>query len=421
MFYHRRTMVDTSLDVSAVLATLRDRWGAAAPQRLGTDGGGRDRTESDDRHGSVMGSLATVPLPADGPSPLSLPADGRIVPTGFAALDAILGPGGIPRRAGLAVRGDHSSGKTTLALRLVAEAQAAGSIVAWLDLDHGLDPVEAVARGVRLEWLIVLAPDTLDEGLAMAGALLQGRAVDLLVADLTTAPRSATTEPRTGAGPSATTAGPSAAAGQRRPRGPSTADRLHRLAALARRADVLLVVLAPPGLPAGLTGAVGESTGVHLELARQAWIRLGRDVVGQRIEVNVARNRFGPLGRRAELRILYAQGGERDDCLRSSSLLREIPTGVPPGGRIPATASPSTSDAPIHPIAETPTHATAPSLLAAPAPPPRPIPLRVVPDRAARPRRPAVGPGARPRRRSRGDGDGRPARDAPGRGASTGT
>ena len=195
MFYHRQTMADPSFDVTAALATLRDRWGAAAPRRLGTDGGGRDRAEADDRHGSVIGSLATVPLPADEPGPLPLPDDGRIVPTGFAALDAILGPGGVPRRAGLAVRGDHSSGKTTLALRLVAEAQAAGSIVAWLDLARGLDPVEAVARGVRLEWLIVLAPETLDEGLAMAGALLQGRAVDLIVADLVAEPRDAA-EPR---------------------------------------------------------------------------------------------------------------------------------------------------------------------------------------------------------------------------------
>ena len=69
-------------------------------------------------------------------------------------------------------------------MRLVAEAQAAGSIAAWLDLSRSLDPVEAVARGVRLEWLVVLTPDSLDEGLAMAGSLVQGRAVDLLVVDL---------------------------------------------------------------------------------------------------------------------------------------------------------------------------------------------------------------------------------------------
>ncbi|HYC06723.1 MAG TPA: hypothetical protein VEG29_02270 [Candidatus Binatia bacterium] len=362
----------------------------------------------------MIGSLATVPLPVDLPAdlpvdePVSLPpsSDGRIVPTGFAALDAILGPGGVPRRAGLAVRGDHSSGKTTLALRLVAEAQAAGSIVAWLDLARGLDPVEAVARGVRLEWLIVLAPDTLDEGLAMAGALLQGRAVDLIVADLTAEHR---TEPRTEPRTERLAAGPSTPGRGRRV--PSAAERLHRLAALARRSDALLVVLAPPGLPAGLSGALGESAGLHLELARQAWIRLGRDVVGQRIEVSVARNRFGPPGRRTELRILYPQGGERDDCLRSESLLREIPIGVPPRRRALPDGLPR-PQAPVLPIAETTTHATPPPPLAASPPPPRPIALHVVPDRAGGPRRTAMGSGRRPRRRPGGDGDGRPAGDA---------
>src|SRR5438093_1369234 len=191
-------MASVSPDVAAALATLRDRWGGAAPRMLGHG--------SAAAHGAVVGALATVPLAEVASlaevAPLGLPAwdetepagtslpgvvpadDGRVVPTGFAALDAILGPGGVPRQASLAVRGDHSSGKTTLALRLVAEAQATGSIVAWLDLARSLDPVEAVARGVRLEWLVVLVPETLDEGLAMAGALLQGRAVDILVADL---------------------------------------------------------------------------------------------------------------------------------------------------------------------------------------------------------------------------------------------
>ena len=85
---------------------------------------------------------------------------------------------------GVALRGDASSGRTTLALRLAAEAQAAGSIVAWLDLAAALDPVEAVARGVELAWLVVVTPADAEEGLAIAGSLLAGRAVDLLVIDL---------------------------------------------------------------------------------------------------------------------------------------------------------------------------------------------------------------------------------------------
>src|SRR6266542_2034908 len=88
------------------------------------------------------------------------------------------------RSASVALRGDGSSGRTTLVHRLAAEAQATGAIVAWVDLARSFDPIEAVARGVRLEWLVVITPETLDEGLAIGGQLLASRSVDLLVLDL---------------------------------------------------------------------------------------------------------------------------------------------------------------------------------------------------------------------------------------------
>jgi RecA/RadA recombinase len=346
-------------DVNAALASLRTRWGAAAPRRA-ADHHATDHRTTGDRTtdhrttvGDVVGALATAPLPV----PVDeRPRPGTVVGTGFAELDAILGPGGVPRTASVAIRGAGSSGGTTLALRLAAEAQEAGSIVAWLDLARGFDPVEAVARGVRLEWLVVLTPETVDEGLAIAGTLLNGRTVDLLVVDLP-----ARLEP-----------------GARQSR---LGDRLHRLAAVARRAEALLVVLEPTGLASGLATAVAESTGLRLELARRSWIRLGGDVVGQRTEVTVARNRFGPPGRRAELRILYADGGERDACLRRDELLAD----AAPSTRAPATPSRKRD------------HATTPPLLAPPAARSRPLPptLRVVDgaggrEPADRPRRPAV-------------------------------
>ena len=164
-----------------------------------------------DLHLAVEGALARAPMPLDDPDDLDRPDaptprlvplapagsrpgprrrtpdadDGRVVPTGFA------GPRRHPRaRAGcrasatVALRGDASSGKTTLALRVAAEAQATGAIVAWLDLARAFDPVEAVARGVRPEWLVVLTPVDLEEALALSAALLAARTVDLLVVDL---------------------------------------------------------------------------------------------------------------------------------------------------------------------------------------------------------------------------------------------
>ena len=263
-----------------------------------------------------------------------------------------------------------SSGRTTLSLRVAAEAQAQGSVVAWLDLSRSFDPVEAVARGVDLEWLVVITPASLDEGLSIAGSLLAGRSVDLLVLDLPGGRLARTDTP------------------------PKVADRLHRLAALARRAETLLLILDAPGLAGGLATAVAQSTGIRLELARRSWVRLGRDVVGQRTEALIAHNRHGPPGRRATLRILYADGGERDACLADDALLID---------HAPVHEAP---DREIH-------HATAPPVPAAPATPPGAGPtLRALPARPARAGRPAVGSGSGHRRRPDRPGARRPARDA---------
>jgi RecA/RadA recombinase len=384
-------------DVSEALATLQARWGAAAPRRGG-----------DALLHPVEGALARAPMPlpdddepdhrptpVDGPRPVDGPArgapiaaprprptdpspdlDGRVVPTGFAALDEVLGTAGLPRTATVALRGQPSSGRTTVALRVVAEAQAGGAIAAWLDLARAFDPVEAVTRGVRPEWLVVLTPHDLEEALAIAGSLLAARTVDLLVVDLPD-----------GRDP--------AVAGKR------VGDRLDRLAALARRAGTLLLVLEPVALGRTLAAAVAQASGLRLELRRTGWIRLGRDVVGQRSAVEVARNRYGPPGRRAELEIRYAEGGARDACLQRDELLDGTPSGAPPG--LPAEPS---GTPPLLPLAElngplpsTDDHAPAAPALAPSAPAPRQGQdgdavsrrhLRLVAARPDRPRRPAL-------------------------------
>lgn len=360
-------------DVTAAVASLQARWGAAAPRI--TEGA----------LALAPADAATSPEPTH-PEPAASPND-RVVRTGFAALDAILGPGGLPRSASVAIRGDGSSGRTTLVLRLAAEAQATGAIVAWVDLARSFDPVEAVARGVRLEWLVVITPETLDEGLAIGGMLLAGRSVDLLVLDLPGG-RLAASDRRSAA---AARERPASIADRERPAG--IAGRLGRLAALARRSETLFIVLEPPGLTGPLAGAVAESTGLRLELARRSWIRLGRDIVGQRTEALVARNRYGPPGRRATLRILYADGGERDACLRRDGLLIDQAPAIHPE-RVQRDATPSSLPTP---------------------PPPRArqgASLRALPARPAHPGRPTVGSGQGPGRRPGSPGTGRSTGDA---------
>jgi len=248
-------------------------------------------------HGALALAPALDPVPAPVPRthPLA-PIGNDIASTGFPQLDAAIGPGGLPRQVSAALRGDLSSGKTTLALRCIAEAQARGAIAAWLDLTQSLDPLEAVARGVDLRWLLAIRPADPAQGFALAAALLSGRAVDFLVVDL----------------PAGLPARQEAA--------------LRRLAGHARRVAARFIVLEPPILPGNLHGALAEVTGLRLELEREGWIRLGRDVVGQQTRVTVAKNRFGPPGRHVVLEIHYTHEGERDAATHRFGGLRDAPS-----------------------------------------------------------------------------------------------
>jgi RecA/RadA recombinase len=313
----RGAMERSHESLERALATLQTRWGSAAV-RLGN---GRPTGSAAVEQGlpAVHGALALAVLPDSHPgAPQPAPAAG-VISTGFPALDAILGPMGLPAEASVAVRGGPSSGKTTLALRCAAEAQASGDIVAWLDLARAFDPVEAVGRGVDLRWLLVIRPAAVPEGLSLAGSLLTGRCIGLLVVDLPARLHVHLDQ------------------------------QLRRLAAHARRVGARLILLEPASLAGSLGAALAGSTSLRLELERRAWLRLGRDVVGQRTAVAVAKNRYGPPGRSVDLDIHYLAEGERslathqlasDDAGTVPALAPPVglaPTGelAPTGGQVP--------------------------------------------------------------------------------------
>ncbi len=263
MFYAAGMPAQPAL--GSALARLESRWGSAAV-RVGV---GTDRPPVD-------GALALEVAPADAVASL---AD-EVVPTGFARLDALLGTGGLPRGASASFRGARSSGKTTIALHCLAQAQARGGIVAFLDLCRIFDPLEAVARGIDLRWLLVLRPQDAAEGWAIAAALVAGRQIDLLVIDLPERLRPANDAP------------------------------LRRLAAHARRSSVRMIVLEPQDLTPAVHGALAESVAMRLELEPRGWLRAGRDIVGRCVAVNVAKNHFGAPGRATEIEIRYLADGE---------------------------------------------------------------------------------------------------------------
>jgi hypothetical protein len=305
--------------LTTALARLESRWGSAAV-RIASDGrtptasgadrfarsSGRRPAAEEIASGSraaalgaaeeisypqVDGALALAiraqPAPELDPTnetrPYSLPDE--IVPTGFVRLDALLGTGGLPRGVSASFRGARSSGKTALALHCLAQAQARGGIVAFLDLCRIFDPLEAAARGVDLRWLLVLRPADIDEGWALSAALVAGRQIDLLVVDLPAQLRASHESP------------------------------LRRLAAHARRSAVRMIVLEPTSIAPPVHGALAEAVALRLELEQRAWLRAGRDIVGRCVSVSVAKNRFGPPGRETEIEIRYLAETEIEPAL----------------------------------------------------------------------------------------------------------
>ena len=106
-----------------------------------------------------------------------------VIPTGSIALDVALGIGGLPRGRVVEIYGPESSGKTTVALHAVANAQRAGGIAAFIDAEHALDPSWAKRLGVRLDDLLVSQPDTGEQGLEICELLVRSNAVDVVVVD----------------------------------------------------------------------------------------------------------------------------------------------------------------------------------------------------------------------------------------------
>jgi hypothetical protein len=365
-------MSGTSSGVTTTLAALRDRWGSTIV-RSGA------HTPSA-RPVATLGALALAPAPRQMEEPPGSPGPVGVVEpvyTGFRALVGLIG--GLPSQGTVSLVGDPSSGATTLALRAMATSQAAGAIGAWLDLPGRFDPLEAAGRGVDLRWLVVVRPLVPGDGLRIAGSLLASRSIDLLVLDL---------PPRLPAGQAAT---------------------LRQLAAHARRTGVRILAIGSGGLVPGVRDALAEASHLRLGLAHRGWLRVGREIVGQRVTVTVEKDRRGAPGRAVDIEIHYPPDGERGPAVtRLAGAAGEtgppgevidLPSVVDPPG--PVTGHPSTGPDPsaIHllptELDHRPTpHATPASPLGPSATPPGASRSRTA--RSRRAGRTAVGSGDRP-------------------------